>query len=144
MRNAYNFTTGEYGDKFTFTSTGSKGNVRKAVIFEMEEDGLYSIVMGDLTDKDNLLSFKPTGNSDAKKVLATVADIIEFFIQQKPKAIVFMTGTSQRLTNLYKELLLQEINLPEGYIKEGVKADNTCEPIDPNKDYEGFFVFRKE
>ncbi len=58
-----------------------KGTLER-LYFDMEEDGLYSVVMGDLNDQGELLSFKPTGNNDAKKVLATVADVIEFFIQQ--------------------------------------------------------------
>ncbi len=142
MRNSYDFTTGLRDDKFTFSSTGPKGEISKGVIFEMEDDGLYSVIMGDLDENGELKPLQPTGNGDAKKVLATVADIIEYFVERKPKAVIFMTGITDQLTSIYKQLLLHELNLPS-YDMEGLNADNTSEPIDPNKDYEGFFVFRK-
>jgi hypothetical protein len=142
MRHAYPFVKGTRNDRFTFHSTGRKGVITKAVFFDVEEDGLYSVVMGDLNEQGQLMDFQPTGNGDAKKVLATVADIIEYFLEQKPTAIVFMVGAYKRLTHLYKDLLLKELDLP-GYVKEGLNEDGTAEPINPEKEYEGYFLFRE-
>lgn len=143
MRLAYPFLKKDYGDTFVFTSAGRRGEVRKAVVFELEEDGLYSVVLGDLNENGQLQAFRPTGNHDAKKVLATVANIIEFFMGQNPKAILFLTGTTKRLTELYKKLLLEEMATHKGYSVEGITKDNTCEPIVLDKTYEGYFIFQK-
>ncbi len=110
MRNAYTFKRSIYGDKFLFTSVGQKGDVHKVVVFDFEEDGLYSVILGDVNEKGQLQSFTLTGNNDAKKVLATVADIIEYFIEHNPKTTLFFTGTTKRLTDLYKRLLLKEMD----------------------------------
>lgn len=109
----------------------------------MEDDDYYSATLGNLNGKGQIRIFKPTGNGDAKKVLATVANIIEFFMRKKPRAVIFMTGTSKKLTDLYKKLLFRELRLSVGRVAEGVLKNNVCEAIDPNKDYEGYFVYQE-
>ncbi|WP_121354849.1 DUF6934 family protein [Flavisolibacter nicotianae] len=143
-RNAYKFTKGAYGNKFIFTSSGTKGSVRKGVIFKDEDDDVYSISMGDLDAHDQIQNFDPTGNNDARKVMATCADIIDYFLEQKPKATIFISGATDRLTKLYKMLILRELTPGAGYMAFGLNADSTYEPLDPNKEYEGYFVLRRK
>ena len=143
MIQPYHFIRSSSGNVYSFTSIG-RTVIEKLVTFYEEDLNLYNLALLDLDEKgDPLPLTHVSNNGDILKVLTTVEAILNDFLTLHAEAIVFITGTDDRRTHIYHSRLVKKLKEGDKYIIVGVRADNTCEPLNPNADYEGFFIFRK-
>lgn len=137
------FTEPNREDRYWFISKGSNGAIKKIVeIDEMEEPYHFNLALGDYVEgKANFINV--TNNNDTKKVLATITEIINHYINKFPQRIIFITGDTEVKTRLYQIHIsnnLEEI-LEAGYFVEGKPSGNApFEPFKKGKRYEAFLV----
>src|SRR5579875_2670450 len=81
---------------FEFTSEGTKGVIRKIILFQpTTEPHLYNLAFGDrdpMTGGINDMAVSNNGDTD--KVLATVVAALYAFFDRYPNAFVYATGST--------------------------------------------------
>lgn len=83
----YTFKTNLTFLDYEFESIGPKGKVKKIVRFTEIQKAVYNLAFGDLDELSGEISDTAvTNNNDSKKVLSTVAAIVNHFTNQYPKA----------------------------------------------------------
>jgi hypothetical protein len=131
--------------KFEFYSEGSKGKVKKQVIFVPFEKGpdVYNLAFGDVCSDGEIDDLTVTNNGDSQKVLATVASTVYRFFDKHPGCYIYATGSTKARIRLYRMGIannLSEINIAfivYGFIR------NRWEVFEKGKDYEGFLLREK-
>jgi hypothetical protein len=138
---SYPFRRASYNDVFAFESIGAK-TITKMVSFYEEDDDLYILSFHDLDGNGNPLPFTSySDNGDAYAVLATVAEIMEYFLTYHPGASLIFSGSDDRRTEVYHKLLVRELEKGDRFDVEGLNADNTFEPLNADTEYSGYIVF---
>jgi hypothetical protein len=91
---------------YEFFSEGPKGKIKKVVRYRLIEDAtypIYNLGFGDWDeDTNDINDLITTNNLDQQKVLLTVADTIINFIQNHPRAYIFIQGSTPSRTRLYQ------------------------------------------
>lgn len=130
---------------FEFISVGSKGAVRKMIEFQATTTpGLYNLAFGDKDPETGELNdLAVTNNGDTQKVLGTVVAALYAFLDKKPEALVYATGSTPARTRLYRMGITM-------FYEEVQKDFNLLGQIGKNfyvfeigKEYEGFLAQRK-
>lgn len=138
---SYPFRRAFYGDVFAFESIGFK-TITKLVSFYEEDEAIYSISFCDLDADGNPLPVTASSNNgDAYAVLATVSQIIQYFLTAHPAAAVAIVGADDRRARIYYKLLTRSLKNESRFLVEGIKFDNTTEPLIAGTHYKGYVVF---
>lgn len=89
---------------YKFTSVGVKGRITKVVrYYDLELNDYYNLGFGDQNpDTGDLDDLVISNNGDTEKVLATVAMTVFAFTSRYPKAKVYITGSTEIRTRLYR------------------------------------------
>lgn len=100
----YEYSTESEAELFTFTSEGTKGNVKKLVVYsQMLQEDIYNLAFGDYDEETNSIDDTViTNNNDSQKVLATVASTLYAFTDKHPNVWVYATGSNSARTRLYR------------------------------------------
>jgi hypothetical protein len=66
-------------DAYWFMSSGKQGTIYKGVLFQqLPQYNWFNLAMGDIDPKSGKIEFDElTGNGDARKVFATIAEIVK-------------------------------------------------------------------
>jgi hypothetical protein len=84
-----------------------------------------------------------TDNQDREKVLATVASTIVAFTNLRPKAKIFIMGSSASRTRLYRMAINKYFyELSEIFDIQGI-FNKKWLPFEKNIDYRAFLIIRK-
>ncbi len=134
--------------EFEFVSTGPKGNIIKVVQFiETNDPDIYNLVLSNGTEDGQLNDIDISDNKDRNKILATVAIIIFYFTEAKPRKCVLLIGNTDVKNRLYRmaiSLNLKELNIYfEVYGLNWHGKELVKEKFNKQKDYEGFLIKRK-
>jgi hypothetical protein len=91
---------------YFFYSQGPIGRIRKVIRFRrIRELGVntYNLAFGDLVESTMELNDRSvTNNNDRLKVLATVAKVVDDFINSRPNAIIYVKGSTLSRIRLYQ------------------------------------------
>jgi hypothetical protein len=142
----YEFNTLGTWLEYEFVSEGPKGLIKKKVVFHPVPGNypLFTLALGDWDENRRQIDdITITNNNDAKKVLATVARIVQIFSEQFGDVTIIAEGSTQSRTRLYQMGIVahhQEIeNLFDIY---GYK-NNEWQPFKKGVNYEAFAVRSK-
>lgn len=127
---------------YTFVSTGMKGQINKAVMFEEVEPDQYNLAMGDIDDAGLVSDTVQSGNNDARKIFATTAEIVDAYTKLYPEII--FKGNTLAKEHIYSRLtsgFLDEIELT--FLVTGVDEAGNLEPFQKDKIYHAILVKRK-
>ncbi len=122
----------------TFVSRGPKGEIIKRVEFQEIGKNRYNLAFGDDDEEVGLNDKARTNNKDREKVLATVAIIIDNFLQYNPHVRIYIGGSTTCRTRLYQIKIvqfLQKINV--GYDIHG-SIGGRWKPFEKENKYDAF------
>jgi len=132
---------------FEFDSLGSKGRIKKVVLYtQLKElnENIYNLSFGDWDESSQEINYEVNSNNgDGKMVLATVALTALEFSKHFPEAIIHIKGSTSSRTRLYQmgiNSYFMEIN--ELFHIIGFK-NSAWEIFEPNRNYEAFVIKRK-
>ncbi len=131
---------------FEFVSEGQKGIIYKIVKYQPTNlKGLYNLAFGDKNLETEKIDDKViSNNGDSEKVLATVVATVYAFTDKYPNAWIYATGSTKTRTRLYRmgiSKFLKEITQDFEILGE---LTDDWEDFNPNVEYEGFLVRRKQ
>jgi hypothetical protein len=130
---------------FEFTSEGTKGAIRKIILFQpTTEPNLYNLAFGDkdpLTGELNDIAVSNNGDTD--KVLATVVAALYAFFDRYPNAFVYATGSTASRTRLYRIGIRRFYEeMQRDFYLYGQVGDDFPD-FELGKEYSGFLTKRK-
>lgn len=109
---------------YEFLSEGTKGNIKKLVLFQETSNNVFNLFFGDWDEfEEKIIDDIRSNNNDRDKVLATVASTVIEFIKYYPDALILARGSTASRTRLYQMGILanfDEINTLfeiEGYVE---------------------------
>ena len=130
---------------FEFVSEGKHGKIKKLVRYSRTNvRNMYNLGFGDLDERTGEINDKIiTDNGDSEKVLATVAATIYAFIAEKPTCYVYITGSNEARTRLYRMGISKYFDeISEDFVIRGLQ-NNVWRPFKPNDSYKAFLINRK-
>lgn len=127
---------------YKFTSIGIRGNITKVVrYYDLDLEDYYNLGFGDQDpitgDLDDLAI---SNNGDSEKVLATVAMTLFTFTNQYPKAKVYITGSTEARTRLYRIAISRHLCSIEMDFKVEGLLDSEWQLFRKDVPYEAFLV----
>lgn len=127
---------------YKFTSVGVKGRITKIVrYYDLDLDDYYNLGFGDQDpvtgDLDDLVI---SNNGDSEKVLTTVAITLFTFTSRYPKAKVYITGSTEVRTRLYRMSISRHLCSIEMDFKVEGLLDGEWQPFRKDVPYEAFLV----
>lgn len=133
-------------DVYWFISSGKQGDIYKGVIFQQLPDyNRFNLAMGDIKLRTGQMEFDElSGNGDARKVFATIGEIVEEYTKIYPDRIILVSGNTDEkkrsysfMTGWYLDDILNDFDVWGA--KEGVEP----EPFEKDKIYDAILVKRK-
>lgn len=130
---------------FEFISEGPKGVIRKLIQFQPAyQQEIFNLAFGDKdpeTDAINDLAI--SSNGDMEKILATVVAAVYAFFDKHPDAMVYVTGSTQARTRLYRMGITKFYEeMKKDFYLFGQVGNNFYD-FEIGKDYQGFLAQRK-
>ena len=141
----YALKAGQDQTIFEFISEGTKGIIRKIILFQSTtEPNLYNLAFGDRDPlTGGLNDMAVSNNGDTDKVLATVVAALYAFCKYYPEAFVYATGSTAARTRLYRMGITRFYDeVRNDFFLYGQVGDDFPE-FELGKEYDGFLVKRK-
>lgn len=129
---------------FDFVSIGRKGNILKRIEFTPTEmPGFFNLAFGDINENGEIDDYSISDNGDRNKVLATVAYVVEIYLNKYPDRWVYFRGSTLERTRLYRMAI--GLNLEELSLKFEIYADQKDEVVGFQRNIEatGLLVKKK-
>ncbi len=133
---------------FTFTSEDPKDKILKRIHYsKLKIKGIrnvYNLAFGDSVEgSKDLDDLTISDNQDRDKILATVVNSVYKFSEHHPKAMIYVTGSTDARTRLYRMVIAKYFDaLSEIFDIKGV-TQNGIFSFEKNKTYESFLITRK-
>lgn len=133
---------------FTFVSEGPKGEIVKRVQYKkVKLDGfknVYNLAFGDKKENSEKIDdLVVTNNQDREKVLSTVANTVLVFTKRRPKAHIFIIGSTLSRTRLYQIAISKYFDeLSENFEIKGYFRGYWL-PFSKNLNFVAFLIVRK-
>jgi hypothetical protein len=133
-------------DGYWFVSSGKQGDVYKGVWFQsFPESEWFNLAMGDINLQTGKVEFDElTGNGDARRVFATVGEIVRRSTASFPERKIFMSGNTPDKRRSYSFMTgwyLDEIQ--EEFDVWGAHTGGEFQSFEKDKVYDAILVKRK-
>ncbi|GAB2634456.1 hypothetical protein GCM10027035_29430 [Emticicia sediminis] len=139
----YDFKRIDQSLSFSFESRG-KRNIEKRVIFQkLSIDNYYQLALVDVKQDGKFDDKIISNNGDRNKVLATVFQILNYFLTIYPNVIVLFAGSTDSRTRLYQIALSSEYEKASILFNISGFYNNSFETFVKNKTYEAFAISKK-
>ena len=137
----YEIQFSEFDQIYTFISEGKQGKILKMVRFQEIDESMVNLGFGDFIQSTWQVDDKVVSdNGDMVKVLATVLEILDIFLNENPEISVFITGSSPSRVRLYQIAITTNFSLLlKKYLISGFREGN-WEGFQKNISYEAFLV----
>jgi uncharacterized protein DUF6934 len=144
----YEYESNEEFREHGFYSEGPAGKIRKRVRLDpMVENNIpfFNLYFGDWnSQKGRIDDISVSNNKDTDKILATVAVIVQQFIERLPRSIIFAQGSTQARTRLYQMLLNRYRNkIAENLEILGFNEKNKWTSFESGINYDAFILKTK-
>lgn len=141
----YEITRGETAMVYEFVSQGINGDVAKLVVYtETDLLGIFNLGFGDKICAEDFDDLAITNNGDSLKVIATVASTLYPFTDSFPNAKVFVRGSTESRTRLYRKAIANNLDLINADFQVFGRKNYIWETFAVGIDYEAFLVKRKK
>lgn len=129
---------------YYFESKGVNGNIVKAVVFSEYEENIFNMALLDYDfQTEEFSDMSSSNNGDMTKVLATVAVIVDAFLQNNPSYTVYFEGNTKAKNKLYNRIIKNNYDfLVENYEIRGRIEDKQDIYFKENQ-YDGFYIYKK-
>lgn len=144
--NTYELKTDEEEILFEFTSIGKKGKIKKVVQYvRISDSNYFNLGFGDWNEitgeiEDEVIS----NNGDLFRVLATVFSTLDVFFRWHPNAVVFLSGSTESRTRLYRIGIANNLSVLKSDFKLFGRQKGKFYPFMKNCDYDGFLITKKQ
>ena len=142
----YNYRSESSLHFYEFISEGSKGLIKKMVIYtETTTENVYNLGFGDYDENTNGINdLSVTNNGDSLKVLATVASTVYAFTEKYPNAWILATGSTTVRTRLYRMGITNNLaEIETDFIVLGYTKNEEWKKFIVGEDYEAFLLTKK-
>ena len=132
-------------DAYWFVSTGSRGDIYKAVLFQpLPEPHRFNLALGDINLQTLEIEFEElSANGDARKVFATIAEIVKEYTARHPQREIFVAGNTDDKKRIYSFLTAWYLNeIREDFRVWGAFSGEDFEPFEKDKVYYSILVKR--
>ncbi|MEJ7663570.1 MAG: hypothetical protein WKG07_30540 [Hymenobacter sp.] len=134
----YDFEPGTDDRTYSFISIGPRPVEKRIIYAKTTLAGFFNLALADAEEDGSLNFYSVRNNGDLELIMATVAQTLLVFFQHYPTASVAFSGSTPARTRLYQIILARERQtIAASLVISGVK-NNSLEPFQPNRDYEGF------
>jgi hypothetical protein len=129
---------------FEFLSIGKKGAIPKRIEFTSTDlPDIVNLAFGDIDPDGGINDYSISDNGDRNKILATVAYIVEIYLNMYPNKFVYFKGSTQERTRLYRMAVgLNFDELSQRFDIYGEQTD-TIVPFKKNMEINGILVRKK-
>ncbi|MCW3111407.1 MAG: hypothetical protein JWQ09_5913 [Segetibacter sp.] len=133
-------------DFYWFVSSGKQGDIYKGVLFQpLPDHNRFNLAMGDIHLQTGQMQFDElSGNGDARKVFATIGDIVKEYTEIYPDREILVSGNTNDkkrsysfMTARYLEEILMDFDV------WGAHVGGELEPFEKDKIYDAILVKRK-
>src|ERR1700712_3575512 len=96
-------TVSEEFNRFWFISIGKNGRIIKQVEFQATlVSEIYNLVFGDVDGNEGISDTSVSNNGDRNKILATVAYVVNLYLERYPERLIYFRGSTPERTRLYR------------------------------------------
>ena len=137
----YEIQFSDFDQIYTFISEGKQGKILKMIRFQEIDESMFNLGFGDFIQSTWQVDDKVVSdNGDMVKVLATVLEILDIFLNENPEISVFNTGSSPSRVRLYQIAITTNLSsLSKKYLISGFR-EGGWEDFQKNISYEAFLV----
>jgi hypothetical protein len=129
---------------YEFYSEGSRGTIKKTVIYSQIEGNLFNLGFGDWNEElKGLDDSSRSNNGDRDKVLATVAFTAIDFTNKFPGVQIFAEGSTIARTRLYQMGIGDNLVEISAIFKVDGFFEAYWEPFQKGRNYEALLIKRK-
>jgi hypothetical protein len=135
--------------KYTFISQGPNGNILKGIEYSKTKvygfRNVYNLAFGDIDlNSGEIDDLVVTNNQDREKVLATVANTVIIFTKRRPKAHIYIRGSTRPRTRLYQMAISKYLDeLSENFDIKG-QFKEIWLPFNKTTNFDAFLIIRKK
>lgn len=129
---------------YIFTSQGKNGDIQKAIAFQEIEMGLYNLALVDYHPETQSWSdVAHSNNGDLPKIMATVVQVIKFFLENRPTSIVYLEGNTKAKQKLYNRIVANYHSEFSEEFTIFVEEDEQKRPYEMGMTCNSFFIHLK-
>jgi hypothetical protein len=141
----YPVLTGGDHVTYEFLSEGPKGTIKKVVVFQELDQGVFNLAFGDWDEiHQRIDDTTRSNNNDRDKVLATVASTVVDFIKHYPDAVIVAEGITPGKTRLYQMGINQHWKEARQIFDIRGSQNGNWTTFKPGNNYEAFAVKARE
>jgi hypothetical protein len=142
----YQLKSGQQLSSYEFISEGPNGFIIKRVQFTLlNTEGVYNLAFGDKDPQSGEIDdLSISNNGDSEKVLATVVAAVYAFCDKHPECWIFITGSTQSRTRLYRMGISKFLDELELDFDVYGRFNEEWEPFEIGKTYSAFLAYRKK
>jgi hypothetical protein len=141
----YELAQGETAMTYEFVSQGPKGDVPKLIVYTKTNIlGIFNLGFGDKIRTEDFDDKVVTDNRDTLKVMATVAATVYSFTNRFPNAKVFVEGSTNSRTRLYRMAIANNFEMINTDFRVYGLKNYVWEEFAVGINYEAFLVTRKK
>jgi hypothetical protein len=130
---------------YEFLSQGSKGTIKKVVLYQQIEENIYNLAFGDWDEiKQTINDRMRSNNDDRDMVLVTVASTVIDFLKYHPNSMIFAQGSTTSRTRLYQIEIIANLAEITNLFEVFGNFEGNWEPLERNKNYRAFLLSPKE
>lgn len=138
---AYPFLSIAKDRYFKFDSIGTKGTIRKVIMFQdTKYPNRYNLAFGDIIN-DGLDDLVKSGNNDVYFIFNTIVNAVHYFLDKHPNSQIEFSGSDEKRHRFYAIILKRYYSEAiEVFDILGMIDDETTEPINFDKFYGRFLI----
>jgi hypothetical protein len=142
----YQLKSGQQLSSYEFISEGPNGFIIKRIQFTLlNAEGVYNLAFGDKDPQSGEIDdLSISNNGDSEKVLATVVAAVYAFCDKHPESWIFITGSTQSRTRLYRMGISKFLDELELDFDVYGRFSEEWEPFEIGKTYSAFLAYRKK
>lgn len=142
----YQLKSGQQLLSYEFVSEGPNGLIVKQIQFSLlNTEGVYNPGFGDKDPQSGEIDdLSISNNGDSEKVLATVAAAVYAFCDKHPGAWIFITGSTQSRTRLYRMGISRFLDELKVDFDVYGRFNEEWEPFETGKTYTAFLANKKK
>ncbi|WP_436485372.1 DUF6934 family protein [Chitinophaga sp. ARDCPP14] len=126
---------------FTFTSIGPNGNIIKQLEFqETIIPGIYNLCLSDISETGDSDDENVTNNNDRNLVLATVAGLVDIYLERNPNHWILIEGSTLSRIRLYRMAIGVNFDELSARFDIYTQRDGKLIPFKKNMPAENFII----
>jgi hypothetical protein len=128
---------------FIFESKGKRIITKRVIFQKLDTENYFQMALVDVLQNGIFDDVIVSDNGDRNKVLATVYQILSYFLNLYPCATVLFAGSTPSRTRLYQIVINTELEKATQLFNISGFYGDSFESFSKNKSYEAFAISKK-